>query len=284
MSLSDASALATGSRPMQAFRLVQWATLAALVWKIGAFTNMYRCYLAIPLYQDFFPSIFESAYFLLAIYVVAVLSLAIAAMTTAPRRRLMASMSGLLMMTMLCIHQGSHNDMTFATAWWTSLWSVWLAGRLSRDEPETLIRRAAFLSRCIVSMILLGGAVGKWTSEYWSGQALYEIYFVDRDFWVFNGLRQNLDAESLRVAATWYSRKVIVIETLCGFGLWFLPARWAAGIAILVMTSIVAFSNYHLSSVLLSLIGLAAAGFFVNRKPSSAPPRTGIHVTVGKMV
>lgn len=270
MSASDAVALATGSRPLQAFRLTQWATLAALVWKIGAFTNMYRSYLAIPLHQDFFPTVFESANFLLAIYVVAVLSLAIAAMTEIPRRRLMASMAGLLMMTMLCIHQGSHNDMTFATAWWTSLWSVWLAGRLSRDEPEMLIRRAAFLARCLVSMILLGGAVGKWTSEYWSGQALYEIYFVDRDFWVFNGLRQNLDAESLRITATWYSRKVIVIETLCGFGLWLLPARWAAGIAIFVMTSIIVFSNYHLSSVLLSLIGLAAAGFFVSRKPSLA--------------
>lgn len=251
------------SRPLHAFRTTQWAILAALFFKIGAFNQMFRCYLAIPLYQEFFPSIFESAHVLSVAYLATVAMLMLAATTARPRRRLVASMVALFMVTILCLHQGSHNDMTFATAWWTSLWSVWLASRLAIDEPRLLIRRAAFLSRCIISMILLGGAVGKWTSEYWSGQALYEIYFLDRDFWLFNLLRRNLEIESLHITAMWYSQMVIVIETLCGLGLWLLPARWAAGIAIFVMASIAIFSNYYLFSVLLSLIGLATSGFFV---------------------
>jgi len=265
MSAGDVTVDVNTSRPLLAFRLAQWATLAAVVWKIGPFNQMFLCYVSTPLRQEFFPAVLESAYGLSAIYICAVASLGIAAMTARLNQQFVASSIALVSISLLCVHQGSYNDMTFATAWWTSLWAVWLSTRLHRDEPEMLIRRAAFLSRCIVSMILLGGAAGKWTDEYWSGQALYEIYFVDRDFWLFNWLRENLFTDSLRVSATWYSRTVILMETLCGFGLWLLPARWAAGIAILVLTSIALFSNYYLFSVLLSLIGLAAAGLFVKK-------------------
>jgi hypothetical protein len=269
---SDSFNASVSIRSVLAFRLVQWATLAALAWKIGAFVAMARCYVSTPLRQDFFPVMLQSVTVLVIAYLGACVSLAIAAMTNQRRYRTAATWSTLACVSVLCIHQGSHNDMTFATAWWTSLWSVWLAGRIGSTDnvdDETLIARAALLSRLIVSMILLGGAVGKWTSEYWSGHALYEIYFIDRDFWFFNLLRSSLDAESLRVAATWYSRKVIVIESVCGLGLWLLPARWAATVAMVVLASIALLSNFHLFSVLLSLLGLAASGFFVAKRPSS---------------
>lgn len=250
------------------FRMVQWCTLAALAWKIGPFIDIVKCYYEIPLHQTFFPAPMQSPTLLAVTYVVMLAALAVTALTNIRVLRIIAATIIWIAATIACIHQGSHNDMTFATAWWTSLWSLWLACQIDRQpaiEPELLLRRAAFLSRCIVSMILLGGAVGKWTSEYWSGQVLYEIYFVDRDFWLFNRLRESLDQEGLRTVATWYSRKVIVIETLCGLGLWLLSPRWAAGIAVFVLTSIAFFSNFNLFSVLLSLIGLAAAGFFVPR-------------------
>jgi hypothetical protein len=257
------------TRPLMMFCLVQWLTLTALAWKVGAFIQMWRCYFSTPLRQEFFPSVMESSILLVVAYVGAITTLGIAAMTVVRRRRIFAAWGTLVMMSILCIHQGSYNDMTFATAWWTSVWSVWLAGRMDIDSPERLVKRAAFLSRCIISMILLGGAVGKWTGEYWSGQALYEIYFIDRDFWFFNLLGKTLDAETLRTAAKWYSRQVILIETVCGFGLWLLPPRWAATIAVFVLTSIAVFSNFNLFSVLLSVIGLATAGYFVESKPKS---------------
>ena len=95
-----------------------------------------------------------------------------------------------------------------------------LVCRLCASEGRDAdLRRPAFLSRIIISMILLGGAVGKWTSEYWSGEVLYQIYFAERDFWVFNLLRDNFDADTLREIATWYSRNVIIVETVCGSGL-----------------------------------------------------------------
>lgn len=250
-----------------AFRVVQWSTLAALSWKIGAFAMMLHCYLSTPIQQSFFPLPFTSSSLLIVSYLGVLLSLGIAAIADRGSVRTVACGSSLLLTSVLCVHQGSYNDMTFATAWWTSLWSLWLARRLQRDQTDELLTRAAFLSRCIISMILLGGAVGKWTSEYWSGQVLYEIYFVDRDFWFFNLLRRFLEPESLRFVATWYSRQVIIVETICGLGLWLLPARWAAAVAILVLTSIVVFSNINLASVLLSLIGLAAIGLFVGQPP-----------------
>lgn len=260
---NDMTSVIQSSRPLLAFRVVQWATLAALAWKIGGFVAMVNCYVAIPLNQDFFPWVFRSSYVLTFAYLIGCISLACAALTQSARRRIIATIVSLACMSILCIHQGSHNDMTFATAWWTSLWSVWLATRLPIDAPESLIRRAAFVSRCIISMILLGGAVGKWTSEYWSGQVLYEIYFEQRDFWFFNLIRSRFSLAGLRTVATWYSRNVIIVETLGGLGIWLLPPWWAAAVSIGVLASIATFSNFNLYSVLLSLMGLAAAGFFV---------------------
>ncbi len=165
-------------------------------------------------------------------------------------------------LSVLCLHQGSYNDATFTTAWWTTLWSAWFAGRLGGDD-DSLLWRGARMSRAIVALVLLGGAVGKWTEEYWSGQVLYEIYFVDRDFWLFNLLRARYEPDMLREIATWYSRNVIIIESLCGLTLWTLPARVAAVVASVVLVSIALFSSFYLFSVVLSLVGLALVGLLV---------------------
>ena len=138
------------------------------------------------------------------------------------------------------------------------------------DEPSFSLRRGAFLARAIGSMILFAGAVGKWTPEYWSGEVFYDIYFVDRDFWTFNWLRERYDEETLRWLAKWYSRKVIAIETLGGVGMWLLPPKWAAALGIVVFTSIALLSNFLLFSVLWCLIGLSAVGFFVKRDRGSS--------------
>ncbi len=160
--------------------------------------------------------------------------------------------------------------MTFATAWWTALWSLWFVHRIEDPERDSTLRRAAWLSRVILSMILFGGAIGKWTAEYWSGQVFHEIYFVDRDFWVFNLVRQWFAPETIRDLATWYSRMVILTESACGVALWMLPPRWAATMAIVVFASIALLSNFLLFSVVGCLIALASVGFFVPHRTASA--------------
>ncbi len=274
-----AAAQATGRprRSAGAFRFVQIALLAGLLWKVTFFYQATQVYQLWPLRQPFFPDWLRAAETFAAAYLVAVLSIAATIVLPTGRLRQGFSWLSLAAISLLCLHQGSYNDATFTTAWWTALWSAWLAGRLtwlsSRSAATTvgappaellderLYAQASRLAAAIVSLILLGGAVGKWTQEYWSGQALYEIYFVDRDYWLFNSLRSSSSAGGLRSIATWYSRAVVVIETACGLALWLLPPRIAAMIGVVVLTSIALASNLYLFSVLLGPIALASINF-----------------------
>ena len=260
-------------RVLIAYRMVGLAMLAALFWKWTFFQQADAVYASYPIVDSFFPEWLQSVWTIRIAFIGTESAIAVGIVTPAALTRKACAAIAFFGATVLVIHQGTHNDMTFATAWWTGLWSLWLAFRLGRLDQmcgeqaavahRELLNRAAFLSRLILSMILLGGAVGKWTGEYWSGEVFYQIYFVERDFWIFNWLRACFDEPALREIATWYSRKVIIIETVAGFGLWLLPARHAAAMGVLIFASIALLSNFLLFSVLLSLIGLAAVGFLV---------------------
>ncbi len=262
--------IAARDRPLLAFRIVQTATLCALLWKVSPFIGVAKIYFEMPLRQRFFPAFFETATTFAVSYAAVVLATAYLLATRNAVARRWAAWMTLVGLSILCLHQGSYNDATFTTAWWAMLWSAWFAGRMGGCD-DTLLHHGGRLSRAIVSLMLLGGAVGKWTAEYWSGQVLFELYFVERDFWFFNLLRSNSEPELLREIATWYSRKVIVVETLCGLTLWALSPRVAAIAGIIVCTSIALFSNFYLFSVVLSLIGLAAVGLLVPRAAELGP-------------
>lgn len=253
------------SRTVIAHRIVQIALLVALLWKVRFFYLAAQIYEEIPLADPFFPDWLRSVLTLRVAFAATIVS-SLLSLFLPSRGRIVCAVVTLLGASILCLHQGSYNDMTFVTAWWTSLWNLCFVFRIDDDDQDEALRRYAFLSRLIISMILLGGAIGKWTGEYWSGEVFWDIYFRERDFWVFNLLREQFSEEALREMARWYSRKVIAIETIAGFGLWLLPARWAAGAAIFVLLSIAIFSNFNLFSVLLSLVGLAAVGFLAPRQ------------------
>lgn len=253
-------------RAVFAHRLVQFGILATLLWKWSFFRLADDVYEQFPLEDPFFPEWLRSN-LVLRIAFVSTVSMGITNLiTTRPQIRRWCSWITLLGTSILCIHQGSYNDMTFVTAWWTSLWALWYAHRLGEEQETVLLRKAAFLSRLIISLILLGGGVGKWTAEYWSGAVFYDIYFVDRDYWVFNILRSSAEPDMLREISLWYSRKVIVLETMAGLGLWLLPPRLAGLIGMIFLASIAIFSNMLLFSVVSCLIALAAVGLLVPRK------------------
>jgi hypothetical protein len=256
-------------RQLIAFKVVQFGTLLALLWKLPFFIESAGIYLSIPLHQSFFPVFFSAAAVVIVAYLASVVGISYLWLTESDSGRRRGAWAVVGALTILILHQGTYNDMTFTTGWWAAVWSAWFAGRINENDTE-LLDRGARLSRTILSVILLGGAVGKWTAEYWSGQVLYEIYFVDRDFWVYNLIRSTLAPETVREIATWYSRKVIIVETVCGFGLWILPPRIAAAVGMLVFASIALSSNFYLFSVVLSLIALAAVGWFVPPRQSRA--------------
>ena len=246
-------------RSLMAFRLVIGATLGALLWKVMYFVVFTEIYFEVPLTQRLFPAFFESAATFAGSYAGVVVTLVILLLARQGSLRRWLALAALAVVSILCVHQGSYNDATFTTAWWTLLWSAWFAGRMAASD-DRLLERGARLSRAILAMILLGAAVGKWTAEYWSGQVLYEIYFTERDFWFFNALRTNVGPDTLREIATWYSRAVIVVESLCGLTLWMLLSRLAAVVGMAVCGAIVLLSNFYLVSVLLSVAGLAGVG------------------------
>jgi hypothetical protein len=272
-SLIAAQLCSVRGRQLVAYRLVQLGTLLALIWKLPFLIGGANAYIELPIQQDFFSPLLSSAAVVIGSYLFVCIAIAFNWFCRQDLLRSKTAWLPVVGLSILCIHQGSYNDMTFTTAWWAMVWSAWFAGRI--DESDTqLIDRGARLSRTILSVILLGGAAGKWTAEYWSGQVLYEIYFVDRDFWIYNWLRESFSPEAVREIATWYSRKVIIVETVVGLTLWAMPSRIAAAVGLAVYASIAIFSNYYLFSVLLSLIALAAVGFLVPSGGRSSAPAT----------
>jgi hypothetical protein len=250
-------------------RLVLFGMLVGLLWKLAFFRGADHVYASIPLHDGFFPAWLQQAFTLRLAFLVAVASIVIVWITGERLLRCTAMMICFLASTVMLLHQGSYNDMTFTTVWWCNVWAMWYVWRMDIDSPNELWRKASFLSRLMISVVLLGGAVGKWTGEYWSGEVFYEIYFRDRDFWVFNALRSWLDTDSLQWAAMAYSRKVILIETVGGLGIWLLPSRWAAIAGVVIFSSIAILSNFFLFSVLGPLIGLSIAGSFRQPKTGS---------------
>lgn len=247
--------------PSNLARLVTVGILASLLWKVGYLVRGYLTNLQYPLQDDFFPKSMQSSISVALFYLMAV-GAAVWLLLKPIRRHgwlfnsvLTASLFG------LCIHQQSYNDMTFLTAFWASVWLGWFCSRIGVDPASRLLPKAAFLAQLILSAIFLGGAVGKMTPGYWSGQVMYELYFANRDYWFFHMIRRLTGPEGLGTFATVYSRMVIVVEASCGL-LWLLPPRVAATLAIIVLVGIALFSNPYLFSVLSALLGLGAVGFW----------------------
>lgn len=122
--------MTTANRARFAFRVVQVATLAALLWKVVFFAGAARFYFEMPLRQPFFPAFFQSPFTFAGGYAVAVAGLLGMLVAWGSRLRQVLSWLTLLALSVLCLHQGAYNDATFTTAWWTTLWSTWFAGRI----------------------------------------------------------------------------------------------------------------------------------------------------------
>lgn len=252
-------------RVLTSYLIVQVTLFMGLAWKWFYFEAADKVYHRILISDPFFPDWLESADVVRWVYLGSLGAIVLGVIGMLPWIRSLCGAALVVCLYLLLIHQASYNDMTFATSLWVAIWSFWFTTRMAKDEPFDLLRRGAFLARAIGSLILLGGAVGKWTPEYWSGDVFFDIYFRERNYWVFNYLRETYDAETLRTIATWYSRKVVVVETCFGMGMWLLPPKWAAVAGTAIFFSIALFSNHLLFSVLWCLVGLSAVGFFVKK-------------------
>ena len=263
----NASTLAIEKSNRSLLKVVIAAILISLLWKVTGYIQLDRISQAMPLQDPFFPAFLRNQTVVRIAYLLA--NALCLLLLLSKSRSILSIGSTLLVATLftLNIHQSSFNDVTFLCCGWSALWCLWFSTRLG-EPTESLHPRAAWLAHAIVSLILIGGAVGKLTAEYWSGQVLYEIYFVDRDFWFYNIIRSYCSADGLRDAATIHSRFVIVTELACGF-LWLLPMRMASWVALAVLLGIALTNNFLLLSVITSLIGLAIIGLHQPKNNSS---------------
>jgi hypothetical protein len=247
-------------------RMVHAGILVSLLWKSLFYIGCVLIYDEIPIFDPFFPNWLRSLLVAELAYAAAIAA-SVAILFSRSRQILMGlSLTTLVAMVILSIHQLSYNDVTFFCCAWTSLWSVWFATRV--NEPfKSVFPRAVWLTHLILSTIFIGAAIGKLTPGYWSGQVLYEIYFVDRDFWTYNLLRSWFDQDALRAIAKGHSQMVIVSELICGF-LWLMPARLASAMAVIMLSGIALTNNALLFSVVSCLLALALVGLHQPRSPA----------------
>ena len=246
--------------------------LVSLLWKLPYYIGLDYINRTMPLQDPFFPMFFRDQTVARMTYLIATAVATFLLLGKSKSILIIGSLLLVITLFTLNIHQSAFNDVTFLCCGWSALWCLWFSTRIS-EPNESLLPRAAWLAHAILSLILVGGSIGKLTPEYWSGQVLYEIYFVDRDFWFYNIIRQNCTADGLRDAATWHSRLVIVTEFACGF-LWLLPMRIASWVALIVLTGIALTNNILLFSVVGSLIGLAIVGLHQSKQPSPTASET----------
>jgi hypothetical protein len=239
-------------------KIVLAAILVGLLWKVKGFVYLDRVNFSLPLEDDFFPQFFRSQFTARYAYLIACFAAAIGVLCVRRYQLVACSLAVLLSAMTLNIHQASYNDVTFLCCSWSAVWCLWMAVNI--DEAQfSLLPRAVWLSHVIISLIFLGGAIGKMTGGYWSGQILYEIYFQDSSYWIYSWVRDSFSREEILSIAMWHSRGVAIAELACGF-LWLLPAKLASWVAIVMLSGIALTNNILLFSVVTPLIGLALVG------------------------
>ena len=248
-------------------KTVAAAVLIAMLWKVRYFWLMDQWIVSIPLQDEsFFPWMFRNQSTARQAYLLACGAAAALLLVRQQQWLTILASAQLVFVVTLNIHQSGYNDVTFLCCGWASAWCVWMSTKI--DEPtQTLHPRAAWLAHAILSMIFLGGAIGKLTPEYWSGDVLYELYFRDKDFWFYNLVRSSVDVSAVKDIAAWHSRAVTASELVCGF-LWLMPMRFASWLALAMLLGIALTNNVLLFSVVTSLAGLAIVGLH-----KSSPPR-----------
>lgn len=172
-----------------------------------------------------------------------------------------AASAGALCAALLLLHVSTFGDASFVTALWAGVWLLW-ASVISEAEAA---RWGPRLAQAVISLIFLGGALGKLTPEYIDGTVIYETAFIGNGSFLYQWMRAELTPDQLRAVATGFSRIVIASElALATSVLW--PSRVALvaaagmGIAMSATTTFAVFPATGPVTVL-GISGLILTGF-----------------------
>ncbi len=212
---------------------------------------------AVPLRDHFFPSLLRQPALLAAAFL-APLATEIPVLLRPTAGRMKRHAAGVtLSAAVLLVHQASYFFATWIVVFWAGLFLAWLAWS-GVPDPESARRKGPFLAQLLVAFWFLGGAAGKWTAGYWAGEPFHDLFFAHHPYAVYAVLRAHLDADTLRLVATWFSRAVVVVETAMA-AVFLLPARLASSLGVAVGLGMwLAMGNLY--DVAWPVIGTALAG------------------------
>jgi hypothetical protein len=251
--------LSTAALRRRALRIASAGWLVGWYWKVVFFVGHLREALAWPIDLPSLPGPLRAPWIAAVAYALPIV--AAPAIWFGGRRARLAGAAALALAAAVgCVHVELFNDATFVTSFWTALWIAWLASA----PDEELARHGPRLARCVVAFVFLGGAVGKLSASYFSGEALYHLYFLQKDGWPYTALRAAVSDPALRTIARWFSRLVIAGELALALGpvVPHRPYVWAACAAIGLM---VLSSTFYLFSVLAALVGVLIASTLLTR-------------------
>lgn len=244
--------------------------LATLFWLAGWFFKipflipfLGKICFEVPLNHPLFPSFFENPLVSWGAYLLPIFGFLAVIVPRFKKVRVLVGFLFVICSALLTFHINTYNDATFVTSFWAGLWILWYA--VSFEAPADILQKQeAFLAKGVVSLVFLGGFVGKLTGEYWSGEILYHIYFLQKENFFYPGLREHLSPDQLQLTALYFSRLVVIMEGVMSVGFLF-PSRFSFIFSIFIMTGIVLGSVLQLFSVMGCLIGLCLAGLVLSR-------------------
>jgi hypothetical protein len=161
----------------------------------------------------------------------------------------------------LLVHQGTYFFATWVVDFWIGAFLLWLA-RAGRRDPVAACRSGPFLVQLLIAFWFLGGAAGKWTWEWWTGDAARELLVLSQRTHTTQLLVRLYGSDTAAIGSigTCTSRISVMVETALAAVI-FLPARPAFAAAAAVAVGMWLVVSYNLFEIMWPIVGIAAAGW-----------------------
>jgi hypothetical protein len=162
---------------------------------------------------------------------------------------------GLIISSLVCLwHQETYNDATFVVSFWAALWLFWISLHIN-DDTHLISSHGQRLALGIVSVVFMAGFVGKLTLEYWNGEIVYNIFFVQKPHGLFLLFKNYWPAFKLQQLAMVISWVIMGGEFFLALAFLF-PFRRISIVASMMMLLVTCFSTWRILSVMSALMGI----------------------------
>jgi hypothetical protein len=255
----------------RAYRVVAASFVIAITWDSSFWLQTYRSHATWRINDTFFPSWMQLPHVYGFLFALLTLLSTVAALW--PTRRVIqvhaVATPAIALVLLISPFMFARQLLVFIL--WGSIWLVWVSFCVGGEELARSKRIGGLLPLVLVSFVFLGGSVGKLTEDYWSGDAMYHLFFAIQNDAKFATLRETLHAGELSRVATWYSR-VAILGEICIAGAMLLPLRIGLPVALLMVIGMWIVSPMGIINALAAAIGLLFAGVLVALVPHGKMP------------